>query len=101
MPQANRETVELSIGKKPRLPETPVLEEELDRLDSYRDVRDRHMVINGLRIAWRPKADLDALGLDAAGLRRLYAFMALGRAFEERIIDNPKHPVIRRLMGEE
>ena len=72
MSQANRETVELSIGKKPRLPETPVLEEELDRLDSYRDVRDRHIVINGLRIAWRPKADLDALGLDAAGLRRVW-----------------------------
>jgi len=87
VPQANRETIELSIGKKPRLPETPVLEEELDRLDSYRDLRDRHMVINGLRIAWRPKADLDALGLDVAGLRRLYAFMALGRAFEERIAE--------------
>ena len=53
------------------MPETPVLEEELDRLDSFRDLRDRHMVINGLRITWRPKADLDALGLDGAGLRRL------------------------------
>ncbi len=67
------------------MPEVPVLEEELDRLDSFRDLRDRHLVVNGLRITWRPKAALDALGLDAEGLRRLYEYMALGRAFEERI----------------
>lgn len=64
--------------------ESLVSEEELERLDYFRDLQDRHLTLNGLRIAWRPKSP-NALDLTREDLLRLYYFMALGRAFEERI----------------
>ncbi len=64
--------------------ETPVNEAELDHLDYFRDLRDRHLTINGLRIAWRPKSP-QTLDLSEKDFCQLYYFMALGRAFEERI----------------
>lgn len=63
--------------------ETPVREEELDELDYFRDLRDRHLVINGLRICWRPKAKTETLGLSEKELRSFYEAMTLGRLVEE------------------
>ncbi|MBI2881013.1 MAG: thiamine pyrophosphate-dependent dehydrogenase E1 component subunit alpha [Candidatus Tectomicrobia bacterium] len=65
--------------------EVPVREAELDRLDPFRDLRDRHLVISGLRVAWRPKADPGDLGLETGDLWRLYEFMALAKAVEDRV----------------
>ncbi len=73
------------LNQKSTSLEIPVEEAELDRLDYFRDLRDRHMVIDGLRLAWRPKADPGDLGLQPDDLRRLYELMALTLAFEERI----------------
>ncbi|MFQ5911703.1 MAG: thiamine pyrophosphate-dependent dehydrogenase E1 component subunit alpha [Nitrospinota bacterium] len=73
------------LDKKTKLEESPVEEGELDRLDYFRDLRNRHLVINGLRVSWRPKADPGALDLKPEDLRRLYEFMSLAKAVEERV----------------
>jgi TPP-dependent pyruvate/acetoin dehydrogenase alpha subunit len=74
-----------SAGKKSIQMETLVQESELEHLDYFRDLRDRHMVIDGLQVSWRPKADPEDVGLQPDDLRRLYGLMALAITFEERI----------------
>lgn len=75
----------MSVKPPKPLPETPVLEDELDGLEYFRDLQNRHLTINGLNICWRPKAELEALDLSDKELRRFYEMMTLGRGVEEQV----------------